>query len=113
VASGVHDVAEGGLGVALAEMAVRSGVGFQAARVADHRELFTEAPSRVVLSVAPDLVTAVEQVCAEAEVGVARIGVASGDRLVVKGLLDVGLAEATQAWRRRLPDALGAGTTQG
>jgi phosphoribosylformylglycinamidine synthase II len=112
-ASGVHDVAEGGLGVALAEMAVRSGVGFRVARVADHRELFTEAPSRVVLSVAPDLVAAVEQVCAEAEVGVARVGVASGDRLVVKGLLDVGLAEATQAWRRRLPDALGAGTTQG
>ncbi|HEX3980917.1 MAG TPA: phosphoribosylformylglycinamidine synthase subunit PurL, partial [Acidimicrobiales bacterium] len=47
--SGVHDVSGGGLGVALAEMAVRSGVGFSVAGVADHHELFTEAPSRVVV----------------------------------------------------------------
>ena len=44
VLSGIHDVSGGGLGVALAEMAVRSGVGLQVAGVADHHELFTEAP---------------------------------------------------------------------
>jgi hypothetical protein len=32
---------------------------------------------------------------------------------LVKDLLDVGLAEATTAWRDRLPAALGHGTTQG
>ena len=47
--SGIHDVSGGGLGVALAEMAVRSGVGLRVAGVADHHELFTEAPSRVVV----------------------------------------------------------------
>jgi hypothetical protein len=33
--------------------------------------------------------------------------------LVVKDLLDVALDDALLAWRDRLPEALGAGTTQG
>ena len=39
----------GGLGVALTEMAVRSGLGLHVAGMSDHHELFTEAPSRVVV----------------------------------------------------------------
>jgi len=35
-----------------------------------------------------------------------------GDRIVVKDLLDIDLAEATTTWRERLPRALGAGTVQ-
>ena len=46
---GVHDLAAGGLGTALAEMAARSGVGLHVARVPDHRALFGEGPSRVCL----------------------------------------------------------------
>jgi phosphoribosylformylglycinamidine synthase len=63
--------------------------------------------------VRPEDLKAVEQVLANAGVDVERIGVAMGDRLSVKGVLDIPLAEARDAWRRRLPDALGAGTTQG
>ncbi|MEZ5143086.1 MAG: phosphoribosylformylglycinamidine synthase subunit PurL [Acidimicrobiales bacterium] len=111
--AGVHDVGAGGLGLALAEMAVRSGLGCSVARVADHAELFSESPSRVVLCVAPDLLQNVLNVCDHLGVPTARIGVAGGDRLAVKGLLDVPLAEAVQAWRDRLPEALGTGTTQG
>jgi len=48
-----------------------------------------------------------------AGVAISRIGVAGGDRLAVKGLLDVALTDAATAWRDRLPAALGAGTTQG
>ena len=51
---GVHDVSAGGLGVALAEMAVRSGIGFAGAGagadLAGHAELFTELPSRVLVA---------------------------------------------------------------
>ena len=49
VVAGIHDVSAGGLGVALAELAVRSGIGLRVAGIADHHELFTEAPSRVVV----------------------------------------------------------------
>ncbi len=110
--AGVHDVAVGGVGLALAEMAVRSGVGFQVARIHSHAELFGESPSRVVLCVEPERLTAVLNVLDEAGVPSARIGAAGGDRLAVKDLLDVPLADAVQRWQRRIPDALGAGTVQ-
>jgi phosphoribosylformylglycinamidine synthase len=109
---GLHDVGSGGLGVTLAEMAVRSGIGFQAARIHDHAELFGESPSRVVLCVDPERLTTVLNVLDDAGVPSARIGVAGGDRLSVKDLFDVGLDEAVEAWRSRLPSALGAGTVQ-
>ena len=49
---GVHDASDG-LGVTLAEMAVRSGVGFQVSVLAaDHAWLFAESASRVVACVA-------------------------------------------------------------
>ena len=110
---GAHDVSSGGIGLALAEMAVRSGIGVSAARIADHAELFSESPSRVVVCVAPELLQTVLNVCDHEGVPTARIGVAGGDRISVKGLLDESLADATAAYRGRLPDALGAGTTQG
>jgi phosphoribosylformylglycinamidine synthase len=111
--AGAQDVSTGGVGLALAEMAVRSGVGFSAARIADHVALFDESPSRVVLCVPSDSLRPVENVLDSARVHVERIGLATGDRLVVKGMVDLSLAEATEAWRDRLPAALGAGTTQG
>jgi phosphoribosylformylglycinamidine synthase subunit PurL len=110
---GARDVSVGGVGVTLAEMAVASGVGFSVARIASHAELFSEAPSRVVLCVNAEDLTTVEAAARAAGVPATRLGVATGDRLSVKDLLDVALGDATAAWRDRLPNALGAGTTQG
>ena len=93
-------------------MASRSGLGVTVARVPDAAELFSESPSRAVLCVAPDLLTTVENVLAEAGVPVSRIGVAGGDRVSVKGLLDLPLAEVTGSWADRIPAALGSGTAQ-
>jgi phosphoribosylformylglycinamidine synthase subunit PurL len=109
VVSGVHDVSDGGIGVALAEMAVPSGVGFTvpAGRLAGHSALFGEGPSRVLLSVAPDRVGAVESLAASAGVPVSTLGSAGGERLIVDGLLDVELDVAIEAWRTALPRALG------
>ncbi|HEX7094623.1 MAG TPA: phosphoribosylformylglycinamidine synthase subunit PurL [Acidimicrobiales bacterium] len=109
--SGVHDVSVGGVGVALAEMAVRSGVGFSVARIGDHRALFAEGPSRVLLSVPADNVTAVLRAAEHAGLPAVRLGLASGDRLQVKGLVDVSLDDARDAWRNRIPAALGSGST--
>lgn len=111
--AGAHDIADGGLGVALAEMVAHSGLGATVARVADHVDLFSESPSRVVLCVEPDNLTAVLNVCEAAGVATSRIGVAGGDTLSVKGLFDLGVDTVTAAWRDRLPSSLGDGTTQG
>ena len=107
---GVHDVSSGGLGVALAEMVARSGVGVHVARVADHRALFGEAPGRIVIVVHPDWLVEVFARAEAAGVETSRIGLATGDRFTVKGLVDLGVDEVTAAFTDRLPEALGAGT---
>ena len=108
---GVHDLSAGGLGVALAEMATRSGVGVHVARVAGHRELFGEGPSRVVVSVDPEVLTEVMDRVEAAAVPASRIGMAIGDRMIVKDLMDLSLVEVSAAFTSRLPEALGSGTT--
>jgi phosphoribosylformylglycinamidine synthase len=102
---GVHDVSGGGLALTLAECAVRSGVGCEVTGVTSYAELFSESPSRVVLCTErPDDVVAR---AAAAGIPARVIGSARGDRIVVDRLLDLGVAEATDAWRTALPGALG------
>lgn len=102
--SAVHDVSSGGLGVALAEMAAVSGVGFRGARIHDHAELFCEAPSRAVAAVDGELLPEVEAAAAAAGVAVTRIGLASGDRFSIKGLLDLEMAAITDRRRSAMSD---------
>ncbi len=114
--SGVHDVSTGGLAVALAELAVHSGVGTEVAVVPSPAHLFAEHPARVVVSVPAGDVPALESDAAAAGVGAVRLGTAGGDRFTVGGpagpLIDLALDDLTRSWRSRLPDALGEGTTQ-
>ncbi|MDE0581290.1 MAG: phosphoribosylformylglycinamidine synthase subunit PurL [bacterium] len=102
--SAVHDVSSGGMGVALAEMAAVSGVGFRGARIHDHAELFSEAPSRVVAAVDPELLPEVEAAAAATGVAVARIGLASGDRFAIKGLLDLDMSAIADCWHSPMQD---------
>ena len=108
VLSAVHDIGGGGLGVALTEMAIAGGVGAIAAHVADHDALFSEAPSRVIVAVAPDNMQVVEELAAAHEVPLTRLGLATGDKISFKGLVEGSLEDATTQWRDRLPNAMGA-----
>ncbi len=107
---GVHDVSDGGLAVALAEMAIHGGVGARVEVTFDGctpaEACFAESASVVVCSVDP---SASAQVCGQAAVaGIpARvIGSAGGDRLVATGAFDVALADAADAWRNAIPRLL-------
>jgi phosphoribosylformylglycinamidine synthase subunit PurL len=111
VLHGLHDIADGGLGLAVAEMAVRGGSGVRLTALAGHAELFSEAPSRVVLACDPAAVPAVVARAAAAGVDVRPLGQAGGDRLVVDGLVDVALADAVTAWRDTLPRAFSTAVT--
>jgi len=95
----LHDVSTGGLAVALAEIAVMSGVGMTV-EAADWRELFTESPHRLVV-VAP----------AGADLGDGapprRIGTMGGEAIDFGDHGSVGLAEATAVWREALARYLG------
>ena len=89
--SGLHDVSDGGLAVTLAEMAVASGVGVEVDGIGQYGELFSESPSRVVLSVPEALVADVEGTAADAAIPAARIGTATGERLAIRDLVDLGI----------------------
>ncbi|HET7523468.1 MAG TPA: phosphoribosylformylglycinamidine synthase subunit PurL [Acidimicrobiales bacterium] len=106
LADGIHDVSAGGLAVALAEMAVRSGVGFRVSGFTDHVALFGEGPSRAVLSVPNAALERVLDLARSGDVPARVIGEAGGDRIVFDGLLDVGVQETAAAWRGSLPLAL-------
>jgi phosphoribosylformylglycinamidine synthase subunit PurL len=113
---GAHDAADGGLGLALAEMAIRSGVGFaarQPANAVGHRWLFGESPSRFVAAVDPAALGELQRRCRASGEGATVVGDAGGDRLIFEGLVDVALADAVAAWKGRLPELFGHGTTQG
>ncbi|MGI8939996.1 MAG: phosphoribosylformylglycinamidine synthase subunit PurL [Iamia sp.] len=109
--SAVHDVGAGGVGLALAEMAVRGGVGLAVDGIEGPAELLAEAPGRVVACVAADALEGVLADAASAGVTATPIGVAGGGRIEVAGLVDLDLDEATTAWRDRLPSALDAPAT--
>jgi phosphoribosylformylglycinamidine synthase len=110
--SGVHDVSAGGLAVALAELAVRSGVGIEVSGIPSAAHLFSEAPSRVVVSVAPEGHAQLLASAAEAGVPAADLGTAGGTRVRIDELIDLDLDEVRTTWRDRLPHALGEGTVQ-
>ncbi|HVX19001.1 MAG TPA: phosphoribosylformylglycinamidine synthase subunit PurL [Acidimicrobiales bacterium] len=115
--SGVHDVSSGGLGLALAEMAARSGVGLTVEGVPSAAHLLHEGPSRVVLCLTTEAIKEVHQRHLDLDVPATFLGSTGGDRVSVTAadgtaLVDASLAQVTDAWAGRLPAAFGAGTTQ-
>ncbi|MDA8287754.1 MAG: phosphoribosylformylglycinamidine synthase subunit PurL [Actinomycetota bacterium] len=108
VLHGVHDVADGGLAVALAEVAWRSGSG-ASAEVARPEELFAELPPRAMIATADP--TAIEHAAADHGVAARIIGRAGGGRLAVSGpdgaiLVDAPLAALGEAMTANLAGRL-------
>ena len=106
---GVHDVSAGGLGVALAEMAVAAGSGLVDRRaVAVTAELFCELASRVVVATdRPD-----EVVARAAAAGVAARVLGRGRRGPARrwpACSTCRWPRSTAAWAGALPDAVGDG----
>ncbi len=109
--NGIHDISEGGLVVALAEMAVASGVGFRVAcDGTDPTTLFGEGPSRVLLSVAAEQVADIRSLATQAGLSAEELGRAGGDRLVLEGSFDLDLAEVSTGWLESLPSELAPAT---
>jgi phosphoribosylformylglycinamidine synthase len=112
LASAVHDVSDGGLLVALAEMAMASGIGaaLDTAPFDAHAFWFGEEQGRYVVTAA-----AAEGIMARggaAGVPVRRIGTTGGDALTPKGhhpILVAALGESFESW---FPDYMGAGSVR-
>jgi phosphoribosylformylglycinamidine synthase len=92
----VHDSAEGGLAVCLAEAAIFSGCGAALDLRDDPVELFGEVGGRAIVACAPDVAEEIEAVAREFSVPLRRIGEAGGD-----SLLGVALDDLRSAWEPR------------
>jgi phosphoribosylformylglycinamidine synthase len=111
--SGVHDVGDGGLAVALGEFVAVSGHGLVASGVPDHQRLFCESPGRVLVTVSDAGVGVVTAAAEAAGVPVQRLGSIGGDRYIVDDLVDLAAVDLRSSWADRLPNALGQGTVSG
>jgi phosphoribosylformylglycinamidine synthase len=101
-----HDLADGGLAQALAESALRYGVGARLRVDGDpFTALFSESTARAVVTTSdPARVRAAAEA---ADVSITELGTTGGDALAVDGLLDLGLAELRAAWTATLPALFG------
>ena len=96
-----HDCSEGGLAVAIAESCIKGEIGFKGEFETRGRwdvQLFGEQQSRIVISVKEDNIDEVMQLCIDYQVEVLNLGSVGGERLYVPGLLDVSVAEISEAW---------------
>jgi phosphoribosylformylglycinamidine synthase II len=104
-----HDVSEGGLAVALAEMCIPRRIGVEA----DLSELgdaafFGEGPGGVVLAVAPGSVAEIMRICGD--VRVLQIGETAGDAVELTGSaasLSLQVDQAGQAYEDAVPRSFG------
>lgn len=100
--TGVHDISSGGLGVALAEMAMAGGIG--ATVTVDgpaHAALFGEDQGRYVVTVAAADADAVLKDIQDAGIKVEQIGTTGGSNLTVEGILTISvdsLSETHEGW---------------
>jgi phosphoribosylformylglycinamidine synthase len=107
VLAAAHDASVGGIGVALARMAIASEIG---AAVELRGEwptaaLFGERAGRVVAAISPHRRAELQRLADEAGVPARRIGQAGGDRLAIDlgtGMLTAGLDDLARAWRSAL-----------
>jgi len=116
LAASVHDCADGGLAVALAECAFPRGIGVRvnvpARGLPAEFALFGEDASRVVLSCDPTKVARIQQVAEEYGLYADALGETGGDRLEIaldgKAVVSARLAELNQAYESALETALRA-----
>ena len=106
--SAAHDVSDGGLACALAEMAIAGGIGLnidldplvELRGGSGETNLFGEGPGGIVLAV-EDAKTLVERAAA-AGVGAVELGSVGGDRIEIAAAerdISLALADAERAWR--------------
>ena len=103
-----HDLADGGLAIALAESCLRGGRGCRIGLSGDaFTELFSESAARAVISVRPGREEEFAALCAANEIFATVLGVTGGDALVIDGSFEVPLDELARVWEGTLPALFG------
>ncbi len=106
-----HDLSDGGLAIALAEMALAGATGATInpapSQIAEHQWLFGEDQARYLVTATPEKAAAVISEAAAAGVPISQIGTTGGDALIISHsdpILLVDLHHAHESW---FPDYMG------
>jgi phosphoribosylformylglycinamidine synthase len=107
----VHDASDGGLLVAIAEMAMASGIGaeLQHPLIAAHAFWFGEDQARYVVTADPATAIRIVDRAKAAGVPAREIGVTGGDSLIVSGERPIPIARLREASEGWLPGYMSAG----
>jgi phosphoribosylformylglycinamidine (FGAM) synthase-like enzyme len=112
-ATAVHDVSDGGLLIALAEMAISSGIGAQLlaapASIVPHAYWFGEDQARYIVTVPAQEAGLVLAKMKGAGVPCARIGSTGGDAVAVAGEPPVSIASLKTGFESWFPAYMGGG----
>ena len=118
IINSAHDCSEGGLAVTLAESCISNAgkmlgaaIKFDGqAKVRMDEVLFGEAPSRIVVSLSKDNLSALKQIAQSHSVPCQVLGSVTGDRLIVedkeKAIIDLPLTKLSDTWRNAIPRRL-------
>jgi phosphoribosylformylglycinamidine synthase subunit PurL len=107
-----HDISEGGLAVALAECCFGDREHLIGAKVSFQLDLradalyFGESQSRVILSIAPASKGSLTQLAASMNVPLSFIGEVAGDRLQIKGDIDVPVVQLSEGFYESIGKAM-------
>ena len=106
-----HDCSDGGLAVAIAECCIAGDTGFEGEIATSGRwdvVLFGEAQSRIVVTLSPDRLSALKEICRAEGVPWTELGRTGGDTLRLEGLIDLPMEKIDDAWRNALERAVTA-----
>ncbi len=101
----VHDISSGGLGVALAEMAMSGGIGAEVSIDGPaHARLFGEDQGRYVVTVLKTHLDAVLEDILDAGIEAKNLGLTGGSDLTVEGILTISVANLASAHQNWFPN---------
>ncbi|KRF20906.1 phosphoribosylglycinamide synthetase [Nocardioides sp. Soil797] len=113
VVTSAHDLSDGGLAIALAESALRNGIGAAVAVTGDaFVDLYAESAARAIVTVPDASADALIALAEKHGVPITPLGRTGGSALTVEGaggesLFDLSAEEIRAAWSATLPAALG------
>lgn len=121
IINSAHDCSEGGLAVTLAESCVTNASQMLGAvikldslksnGIRMDENLFGESPSRIVVSLNKDNLSALEQIAKKHSIPYYILGEVGGEKLVIqckeKTIIDLPLTRLSDAWREAIPSRLG------
>ncbi|QEE12068.1 phosphoribosylformylglycinamidine synthase subunit PurL [Bartonella krasnovii] len=105
-----HDISDGGLAIALAEMVIKAGKGIKVKlsnKSPHHAELFGEDQGRYLLAVKPDALNSLKEHAQNHAVSLIELGHVEGDSLNIDEIFTLSVENLTQAYENWFPQFMG------